>query len=94
MSLRRATLEDVPRLLAIEAQWATTPHWTAEHFNREVASERGLGLVAEEQGRVVGYGFLWMLPGEGQGPADVDRPGLRAIAIPAEIGQILFAEHA
>ena len=66
MSLRKATLEDVPRLLAIEAQWATTPHWTAEHFNREVASERSLGLVAEEQGRVVGFGFLWLLPGEGQ----------------------------
>jgi ribosomal-protein-alanine N-acetyltransferase len=64
--LRRAIADDLPRLLAIEAQWTTTPHWTAEHFKREVGSERSLGLVAEEQGRVVGFGFLWLLPGEGQ----------------------------
>lgn len=66
MRLRRATADDLPRLLAIEAQWPTTPRWNAEHFKRELGSERSLGLVAEEGGRVVGFGFLWLLPGEGQ----------------------------
>lgn len=66
LKLRRASDEDLPRLLAIEGQWTSTPHWTAEHFKREIGSERSFGLVAEEQGRIVGFAFLWLLPGEGQ----------------------------
>lgn len=66
ITLRNAREEDLPGLLEIEAQWATTPRWTPEHFRREIGSDRSLGLVAEEGGRVAGFGFVWLLAEEAQ----------------------------
>jgi len=64
--LRPVTEADVPRLLEIESAWATTPHWTADHFRREIGNERGVGLGAEQGGRLVGYAFVWVVAGEAQ----------------------------
>lgn len=85
-ALRAAGEKDLPRLLEIQAQWATTPRWTAEHFRREIGSERSLGLVAEEGGQVVGFGFLWLLPGEAQ-VADL---AVHASAVRRGIGRALL----
>ena len=65
-ALRPVRAEDLPRLVEIEASWETSPHWTRAQFERELAFERSVGVVAEVEGRVAGFAFLWVVADEGQ----------------------------
>jgi ribosomal-protein-alanine N-acetyltransferase len=46
VSVRRATLDDVPAVVAIERQTPSAPHWTFEQYGKLLDS--GVILVAEE----------------------------------------------
>ena len=64
--IRPARSADLGRILEIESAWATTPHWSREHFEAELSSERSCFLVIEEDGLVAAYAVLWKVPPEGQ----------------------------
>jgi ribosomal-protein-alanine acetyltransferase len=52
VSLRTATLHDVPRILPLERQSARAAHWTAQQYEKLVRG--GIVLVAEAAGGVCG----------------------------------------
>ena len=58
VTIRSATLDDVPALLVIEQKAASAAHWTCEQYERRV--EEGLILVAGEEAGERGsiHGFV------------------------------------
>lgn len=64
--IRKAALEDLDDILAIEAVWPTTPHWTRTHFEAELASDRACFCVLEGGGRIMGYASMKLIPPEAQ----------------------------
>ncbi|MBI1740992.1 MAG: ribosomal protein S18-alanine N-acetyltransferase [Acidobacteriales bacterium] len=62
VTIRSATLDDVPAILAIERQAASAAHWTVEQYARLV--ESGLVLVADEGSNVSGFICAKMLADE------------------------------
>lgn len=62
VTIRSATLDDVPAILAIEQQAASAAHWTVEQYARLV--ESGLVLVADESSNVSGFICAKMLADE------------------------------
>jgi len=65
-AIRPARSADLAEILAIEAGWPTTPHWTRRQFEAELGSERSLFVVCERGGRVCGYAAAWKVPPECQ----------------------------
>jgi [ribosomal protein S18]-alanine N-acetyltransferase len=53
VTIRSASLDDVPALLAIEREAPSAAHWTAEQYARLV--ESGVVLVSEESQRITGF---------------------------------------
>ena len=53
MTIRSAVLDDMPTLLAIEQEAASSAHWAREQYASLV--ESGVVLVAEEAGNVSGF---------------------------------------
>ena len=51
--IRRATLDDIPAIVAIERQEASAAHWRAEEYAKLVAS--GLILVFKPEGELRGF---------------------------------------
>lgn len=64
--MRPATAADLDAILDIEGRWPTTPHWNREQFASELAGTRPRFLVAEEEGRVIGYAVCWIVAGEAE----------------------------
>lgn len=64
--IRRAVSTDLDEILAIESAWATAPHWTKEHFEAELASERACLCVLDGEGRVMGYAAMKLIPPEAE----------------------------
>jgi ribosomal-protein-alanine N-acetyltransferase len=62
VTIRSATLDDVPAILAIEQQAASAAHWTVEQYAHLV--ESGLVLVADEGRNVSGFICAKMLADE------------------------------
>jgi [ribosomal protein S18]-alanine N-acetyltransferase len=52
-TLRSATLDDLPAMMAIEQRAPTAAHWTAEQYKRLL--ENGFGWVAENEGQIGGF---------------------------------------
>jgi ribosomal-protein-alanine N-acetyltransferase len=52
VSIRSATLNDLPAVMAIERSAASAAHWSSEQYAELVAS--GMVLVAEEAGEILG----------------------------------------
>jgi ribosomal-protein-alanine N-acetyltransferase len=53
VTIRSASLDDVPALLAIEREAPSAAHWTAEQYARLV--ESGVVLMSEEPQRITGF---------------------------------------
>ncbi|WP_309127691.1 ribosomal protein S18-alanine N-acetyltransferase [Microbacterium sp.] len=68
MTLRTATVDDLPAIMDLERRSFPTDAWSDETMGTEVTSAHNLYLVDEVDGRIVGYGGLRAL----QGGADAD----------------------
>jgi ribosomal-protein-alanine N-acetyltransferase len=55
--------EDLEQVLAIENVSFLRP-WTVSGFEAELDKDFGLSLVAESNGRVLGYGICWLIGDE------------------------------
>lgn len=64
--IRPATNADLDDILAIEARWPTTPHWTRPQFEKELDSERSCFAALERAGKVCGYAAAWKVLSEAQ----------------------------
>lgn len=62
VTLRSATLADVPSILAIEQPCPSAAHWTTDEYQRRV--ESGFVLLAEEAGRICGFVCARVVAGE------------------------------
>lgn len=66
MSLRRADIEDVDAIYAVEIDCFSIP-WSKQSIEDDLISEeRTLYYVLEDGGEVIGYAGAWMVAGEGQ----------------------------
>ncbi len=61
-TIRSATLDDLPAILALEQQAASAAHWPLEEYEKLIKT--GLVLVAERTGRVCGFVCANTLAGE------------------------------
>lgn len=64
MIIRKIRSDDIDSVAAIEKANFSRP-WTARDFDRYVDSKDGLFLVAEEDGRILGYCGVILSPPEG-----------------------------
>jgi ribosomal-protein-alanine N-acetyltransferase len=62
VTLRSATLADVPSILAIELQSPTAAHWSADQYQRRVDS--GFVLLAEAPAGICGFVCARVVAGE------------------------------
>ena len=53
--IRKASLEDLPAILAIERACATAGHWAESDYQEAIQQPHRLTLVAEEAGKVLGF---------------------------------------
>lgn len=61
LQYRRMTLADIPRILEIELQSFTLP-WSEEAFRLELTQNHfAKYVVAETEGRVIGYAGTWII---------------------------------
>lgn len=61
---RRMTLDDLPDIMSIEQDSFTTP-WTEEAFINELTNNMfAQYMVMEYQGKVIGYGGMWIIVDE------------------------------
>jgi ribosomal-protein-alanine N-acetyltransferase len=63
MSIRPATILDLPPIIALERASFPTDAWSEAMMREELGSEHGHYLVLEQAGQVVGYAGLRALPG-------------------------------
>jgi len=83
-SIRPMTEADLDAVLAIE-QACFPRAWTREHFLAELASPYGVSMVAEQQGRLVGYLCLSVLLDEAEILDVAVDPALRRSGIGAAL---------
>jgi [ribosomal protein S18]-alanine N-acetyltransferase len=62
VTLRSATLDDLPAMIAIEQQSPTAAHWTAGQYERRL--EDGYIWVAEHESKLCGFMCAKVLSGE------------------------------
>jgi ribosomal-protein-alanine acetyltransferase len=55
VTIRSATLDDVPAILAIERQATSAAHWTADQYQRLLETATEILLIAENEGRLCGF---------------------------------------
>jgi|GEM_PF-332689 len=65
VQVRRARLEDLPRILEVEEAAFSTP-WSETSFRTLMPLSRVIVRVAEVDGRVVGHGVVWRVADEGE----------------------------
>lgn len=78
MTLRTATLDDLPAIMDLEQRSFPTDAWSEQTMGTEIASLHNVYLVDVEGERVVGYGGVRTL----QGSADSD---IQTIALDASL---------
>ncbi len=86
-TIREMTPQDAAAVEEVEIKCFSVP-WSRESFWREAAESNTLYLVAEEEGKIVGYIGAWILSGEGQVTNVAVHPSFRRRGI----GEKLFAE--
>lgn len=62
VTLRSATLDDVPAIVALDQQAATAAHWRVEEYRRRV--EGGFVLLAEDASGICGFVCARVVAGE------------------------------
>lgn len=63
--IREMTSDDIDGVLYVEREVFTTP-WTREAFEIEInKNELARYIVAEKEGKIIGYGGLWLILDEG-----------------------------
>ncbi|MDX1624380.1 MAG: ribosomal protein S18-alanine N-acetyltransferase [Gemmatimonadota bacterium] len=65
VEIRRFRLGDVRRVHELEEEIYSAP-WRYQHFLQLLALPNGIGWVAEEEGRVVGYALGWLAADEAE----------------------------
>jgi [ribosomal protein S18]-alanine N-acetyltransferase len=55
VTIRPATLDDVPAILAIERQAPSAAHWTTNQYQRLLETVTGTLLIAENEGKLCGF---------------------------------------
>ena len=60
VTIRRMTMADVPGVAAVEAATFPTP-WSADAFESEMRNVAARYLVAEEDGRIIGFAGAWII---------------------------------
>ncbi|MGB8013676.1 MAG: ribosomal protein S18-alanine N-acetyltransferase [Terriglobales bacterium] len=69
-TIRPAALNDVPAILAIERPASSAAHWSSDQYNKLIANENGIVLVAEtsaaadEPGKLSGFLCAHAIAGE------------------------------
>ena len=58
-------LRDIPGVLIVEKLCFTTPWSRSAFFSELLENERAYYVVAKVKDRVVGYGGVWLIAGEG-----------------------------
>ena len=53
--IRRASLEDLPRIAEIERRCATAAHWAESDYREAIQHPGRCTLIAEQAGRVLGF---------------------------------------
>ena len=65
LNIRKMCEADLEETAAIEAKNFSRP-WKISGFRDALLSDRALYLVAEEEGRILGYAGMWMVLDEGE----------------------------
>lgn len=63
MTLRTATLEDLPAIMDLERRSFVGDAWREETMSAEIAAAHNVYVVDEQDGALVGYGGVRALPG-------------------------------
>jgi len=94
ISVRAASLDDVPTILAIEHEAPTASHWTAEQYQNRVRSgeEDACFLVAECEGKVCGFLCARIVSGEWEIENVVVREKFRRRGVGAELMRAFIAK--
>lgn len=88
LSIRRAQAADLDAVLAVEAAWTTTPHWTRRQFESELSSPRSLFLAAFDDLVLAGYAVAWTVDVELQVLDVAVRPAMARRGV----GRLLLGE--
>ncbi len=64
--IRQAKENDVPAIVSIECKTSPEPWSEAALYRDVVENGQALVIVADVEGRIVGYADVWMIPGEFQ----------------------------
>jgi [ribosomal protein S18]-alanine N-acetyltransferase len=91
MILRRMAETDLDSVLAIEQACFPRP-WTREHFVSEIASDRGVAVVAERSGHLAGYLCLTVLLDEAEILDIAVSPDARRSGVGAALMEWAFGE--
>ena len=86
--LRRATPADLDAIMQIEVGTFPSDAWSSDMMASELASEHTYYLVAEADGRLVGYGGL--LAPRGSGQSDIQTIAVIASARRSGLGRVLM----
>ncbi len=65
ITIREATLSDLDAILAIEQLSFTVP-WSRDSFESSLASDQITVFAAEKDGRIAGFGCVWVLSPESE----------------------------
>lgn len=93
MKIRHMVLEDIPQVAAIE-QAAFSQPWSPRAFRDTLSREDTLYLVAEKEGRIVGYAGLWQSLDEGEIPNIAVHEDFRCQGVGGSLLEGLFTEGA
>jgi ribosomal-protein-alanine acetyltransferase len=66
VTIRTALSSDVPAILAIEQQSPSASHWTSSQYNKLIASDSGVVLIAEDKEELRGFICAQTIAGEWQ----------------------------
>jgi ribosomal-protein-alanine N-acetyltransferase len=96
VSIRAATLDDVPAILALEQTAPTASHWTSEQYQSRVQGQPQAAclLVAERNGQTCGFLCARNVAGEWEIENVVVGENLRRDGIGAQLMQSLIAKWA
>lgn len=92
MTVRRATIEDVKEIFAIEMECFSVP-WSLDSIETELLNEdKKLYYVVEDANGVVGYAGAWLVYDEGQITNIAIRPSARRQGFGAKLTSALIEE--
>ncbi len=80
LSIRRMRKEDLPQVMEIERASFPTP-WSERAFEIELRNRSAFYIVAEFEGRILGYAGMWLAGGEGHITTIAVHPDYRRLGL-------------